>query len=74
MISSPELTGEERDLFGRALAELHGRQTETSRRFGSRQGGFDVGADWYEALKKLLQGEVHEKNPIECTTPKSPAG
>lgn len=73
LISSPVLTDEERDLFGMALAELHGTRTEFARRYGSVGGWFDLGPDWYALLKSLLQGQVQGNNPLLCPATE-PAG
>jgi len=71
MISSPVLSDEERDLFGMALAELHGTRTEFARRSGNVGGWFDLGPDWYALLKDLLQGHVQAKNPLLCPAAKA---
>jgi hypothetical protein len=66
MAATPQLTEEERDMLGMAVAELYARQRTAADRFGMTGGFLDSSDSWYELLSQIAGGKSIAAQPIRC--------
>jgi hypothetical protein len=66
MAATPQLTEEERDMLGMAVAELYARRHIAAARFGTAGGLLDSSDSWYELLTQIAGGKKIDAEPIRC--------
>jgi hypothetical protein len=66
MAATPQLTEEERDMLGMAVAELYARRRIAAARFGTAGGLLHSSVRWYELLSQIAGGKKVDAEPIRC--------